>query len=66
MFLEAGPEVEISLAQIPLTFKKIVLFDVNLLELGFPKLKNLLQTISNLLSLSSSKSHIRYEYVRSV
>ena len=65
ILLEAGCQTEISLAQIPLTFKKSILFEVNLLELGFPKLKNILQTITDKLTLSSSKSHIKYQAIKS-
>ena len=39
----------------------MILFDVNLLELGYPKLKNMLQTLTDKLVLSSSKSHIKYK-----
>jgi len=61
MFLEAQPKTPISLAQIPLNLKKSIIFDYTLVELGFPKLKNLLNTLSDKLLLESSKTHITYE-----
>jgi len=51
MFMEVGPHTPISLAQIPLNLKKNILFDINLVELGFPKLKNMLNTLSDKLIL---------------
>jgi hypothetical protein len=39
-------ENSISLAQIPLFLKKSISFSFNLPELGFPKLKNLIITLS--------------------
>lgn len=60
ILLEAGPKVQIPLAQIPLNLKKTLLFDINLLELGFPKLKNLLSTLSSKLRIETNKTHISY------
>jgi hypothetical protein len=51
MFLEVQPGTQISLAQIPLNLKKSIIFDYNLVELGFPKLKNILNTLSDKLIL---------------
>lgn len=51
MFLENPPSVPISMAQIPLNLKAKVLFDYNLVDLGFPKLKNLLNTLNDKLIL---------------
>lgn len=42
----------------------MILFEVNLLELGFPKLKNMLHTLTDKLVLSSSKSHIKYQEIK--
>ena len=39
------------MAQIPLNLKNKVLFDYNLVELGFPKLKNLMTTLNDKLIL---------------
>lgn len=51
MFLESPPNTPISMAQIPLNLKNKVLFDYNLVELGFPKLKNLMTTLNDKLIL---------------
>lgn len=51
MFLESPPSTPISMAQIPLNLKNKVLFDYNLVELGFPKLKNLMTTLNDKLIL---------------
>ena len=61
MFLEVAPNTQISLAQIPLNLKKSIIFDYTLVELGFPKLKNCLNTLSDKLILESTKTHISYE-----
>ena len=61
MFLEVPPNSQISLAQIPLNLKKTIIFDYTLVELGFPKLKNLLNTLADKLLLESTKTHISYE-----
>lgn len=47
MFLQNQPNTPISMAQIPLNLKSKVYFDYNLVDLGFPKLKNLLNTLSD-------------------
>ena len=47
MFLQNPPNTPISMAQIPLNLKSKVYFDYNLIDLGFPKLKNLLNTLSD-------------------
>ncbi len=47
MFLQNAPNTPISMAQIPLNLKSKVYFDYNLVDLGFPKLKNLLNTLSD-------------------
>jgi hypothetical protein len=47
MFLESPPNTPISMAQIPLNLKTKIFFDYNLVELGFPKLKNLLATLND-------------------
>lgn len=61
MFLEVMPGSQISLAQIPLNLKKTIIFDYTLVELGFPKLKNILNTLADKLILESTKTHISYE-----
>ena len=61
MFLETPTKTQISLAQIPLNLKKSIIFDYTLVELGFPKLKNLLNTLADKLLLESTKTHISYE-----
>lgn len=61
MFLENSPNTPISMAQIPLNLKAKVLFDYNLVDLGFPKLKNLLNTLNDKLILESTKTHTTYE-----
>ena len=60
MFLEVPPNTPISLAQIPLNLKKSILFDYTLVELGFPKLKNILNTLADKLILETTKTHISY------
>jgi predicted transcriptional regulator len=49
------------MAQIPLNLKTKILFDYNLVDLGFPKLKNLLNTLSDKIILESTKTHTTYE-----
>ena len=61
MFLECPPLTPISLAQIPLNLKKCLLFEYTLVELGFPKLKNILSTLNDKLILETSKTHITYQ-----
>lgn len=61
MFLEVPPCTQISLAQIPLNLKKTIIFDYTLVELGFPKLKNILNTLADKLILETTKTHISYE-----
>lgn len=61
MFLDCGKGTQISLAQIPLNLKKNVPFEVNLVELGFPKLKNMLNTLGDKISLETTKSHVSYD-----
>ena len=61
MFLEVSPGSQISLAQIPLNLKKAIIFEYTLVELGFPKLKNILNTLADKLLLESTKTHISYE-----
>ena len=61
MFLETPTKTQISLAQIPLNLKKSIIFEYTLVELGFPKLKNLLNTLADKLLLESTKTHISYE-----
>ena len=61
MFLQVAPGAQISLAQIPLNLKKTIIFDYTLVELGFPKLKNILNTLADKLLLESTKTHITYE-----
>lgn len=61
MFLESPPNVPISMAQIPLNLKNKIMFDYNLVELGFPKLKNLLNTLGDKLILESTKTHTTYD-----
>jgi hypothetical protein len=51
MFLEYPLNTPISMAQIPLNLKTKVLYDYNLVDLGFPKLKNLLNTLNDKLIL---------------
>lgn len=51
MFLEVSQGTPISLAQIPLNLKKSIIFEYTLVELGFPKLKNILNTLSDKLIL---------------
>jgi hypothetical protein len=60
MFMEVPCGTQISLAQIPLNLKKSIIFDYTLVELGFPKLKNILTTLSDKLLLDSTKTHITY------
>ena len=60
MFLESQPNTPISMAQIPLNLKSKIFFDYNLVELGFPKLKNLLATLNDKLILESTKTHTTY------
>lgn len=59
-FREYGEGVPISLAQIPQNLRKSAAFEINYIELGFPKLKNFLATLSNILTIELSKSHIVY------
>lgn len=47
MFLQYPTKTLISMAQIPLNLKTKLLFDYNLVELGFPKLKNLINTLND-------------------
>lgn len=61
MFLESQPNTPISMAQIPLNLKSKIFFDYNLVELGFPKLKNLLATLNDKLILESTKTHTTYQ-----
>ena len=66
MFRESGKGVQISLAQIPLNLKKNVGFEFHMVELGFPKLKNLLSTLSERLGLETTKSHVSYHTSNSI
>ena len=59
-FKEYGEGIPISLAQIPQNLRKSANFEINYIELGFPKLKNFLATLSNTLQIELSKSHIIY------
>lgn len=61
MFLETPPNTPISMAQIPLNLKTKIMFEYSLVELGFPKLKNLLATLNDKLILESSKTHTSYQ-----
>ena len=60
MFLEVAPGTQISLAQIRLNLKKTIIFEYTFVELGFPKLKNILNTLGDKLLLESTKTHITY------
>ena len=55
-----SPESLISLAQIPLSLKKSVPFSFNLPDLGFPKLKNLILTLSDMISMDINKSTLSF------
>lgn len=50
-FREYGEGTPISLAQIPQNLRKSATFEINYIELGFPKLKNFLVTLSNILTI---------------
>jgi len=55
-------ESTLSLAQIPLFLKKSVAFNYSLPELGFPKLKNLIMTLSDKVDLEINKSTLSYHF----
>lgn len=60
ILLENPHESPISLAQIPLYLKKSLMFSYNLPNLGFPKLKNLIMTLSDKVELDINKSTLSY------
>lgn len=64
MLLENQFESALSLAQIPLFLKKAVAFSYSLPELGFPKLKNLIMTLSDKVDLDINKSTLTYSFHR--
>lgn len=51
LLCEEANQSVISLAQIPHNLKKCISFDFNLPDLGFPKLKNLIITLSEIVKL---------------
>lgn len=58
--LYESSEPQISLAQIPLSLKKAVPFTFNLPDLGFPKLKNLILTLSDIVKMDINKSNLNF------
>ena len=60
LFEDSGPGVPISLAQIPQNLRKNVHFEINYVELGFPKLKNLLTTLNSFIDIDLTKAAIVY------